>query len=1470
MPPDASLSLSFPSSPSTSTSMPNDAFDTENAQDDPHQFYRLYSPPASGLPDIFVDRSVGAMATSRVTTIAPPNRKLQAQAINGSSRPQPASRPIGTSLRSASTPVKSTTTSPIRRKPTSSTIVAATSSQRGSVKDIANHFNQSSSSAGSPVNRRSRSNGLRNPSTTSRQSLSQAQDTQADTSRSPHKYHEKANTGAPYGELPQSRSATTSPLRATGKSRPTIPRVSTDVPLKSVNDMLNQRNDEWKPLFGEIIYRPDAASAKDQDLLSHRRSGSEGNMQSSNPDIVARFAKLSLEPSPLQDDNPFGTPVEQTTTSDQARTQSRSDLPYTIPASGAYHKTSHHLDRSISPIASPLSPKNRVKSSPSSRIPIPTRRYSAARPESTASQSPSSPSQGRAVASPSRMGRLQPTTYTAKDPTNHHPVTPSARRYDPRANKLPSNDQCLSAFISAPLPKKSPPLRSSRPRQPVSLSSSNSPRTDVFEQLTAVTQPDASPKEYLYQQDEPRRLLAKKHSGINNEILLERKSSIIQAMNSNDKILAHSRSISINSEREKGDKDKKSVEAGQILRADDRTARIPERPDVPTESPMLTLDTSNIPKNPSNELLTGTTDIEIEIESPIIGRSSDAKTVLPGTTYIRPDSATLSQSVTATHPSETDVSTWSKYAESMPQQQVGTCSMLDHVLQMRSDSHSTISHTEFGEGSRSQSSEFINVVLGATPTAPVVEESWPTSDRDGLDRSKHQSGWSEGSQSSPGSCSEFDRSAVSNIGDRDSDYGRRDSIFPDDSISVRHKSETIPSVPVFRGHEYPLPGQPALGGEAYTTVNKVLEQYYTADHVTPEMAHRFQQQMNGISPVLGQFEDWGSKGATQRYLERLIKESLGVKDEDSPHGSFHYSRNDEPSPNSGEIPPRLEEFYTGGTAIVYDSEERHGESMATQGADREAVKPMPPPKDYVNSRQLPTTKADRNIGNQAVNHNRGLAIDSIQSGTNDSNTYPPASVHSPHQPPPPPPPPPPSFHSHIPPPPPLPSSTSPSLFDKNPPSSIFPTAMPENANSRTRSYAKIIQRPQTDRSFTSAEAYLARPPVPAREPTSLSEAVITSRKETTASSDPDQKRLRQRWNLIKELIDTEFSFSSDMHVVENIYKGTSLSCKDIDEDDKKVLFGNSEQVVAFSEEFYSALKHAAAAVYTPARTSRWNVNRSSRSPSSSGAEEQRSEGSDLLSDENDRKTFIGEAFHGSMSKIEQVYGEYLRNHEFANQRLAKLQAMPNVEIWLKECGEQIQDITKAWSLDSLLVKPVQRLLKYPLLLKQLIDNTPEDHPDYRTLNTAFNDIKDASHRMNDSKKRGDLVDTFLNRKRKDSEPKFHLSKFLRSEKLGKANFSTTASYDDSLFNELVESWGDNYMGLQIIMRDYRFHGQELQRMLEQFIQYIGAMEAFLDVGQTSHYEIESTWRKFALAIREIAATALTEHVRQSLIIYQTI
>jgi len=42
-----------------------------------------------------------------------------------------------------------------------------------------------------------------------------------------------------------------------------------------------------------------------------------------------------------------------------------------------------------------------------------------------------------------------------------------------------------------------------------------------------------------------------------------------------------------------------------------------------------------------------------------------------------------------------------------------------------------------------------------------------------------------------------------------------------------------------------------------------------------------------------------------------------------------------------------------------------------------------------------------------------------------------------------------------------------------------------------------------------------------------------------------------------------------------------------------------------------------------------------------------------------------------------------------------------VKVGLGECNQVAKDLTQAWDLDALLVKPVQRITRYQLLLAQL-------------------------------------------------------------------------------------------------------------------------------------------------------------------------
>ncbi len=372
---------------------------------------------------------------------------------------------------------------------------------------------------------------------------------------------------------------------------------------------------------------------------------------------------------------------------------------------------------------------------------------------------------------------------------------------------------------------------------------------------------------------------------------------------------------------------------------------------------------------------------------------------------------------------------------------------------------------------------------------------------------------------------------------------------------------------------------------------------------------------------------------------------------------------------------------------------------------------------------------------------------------------------------------------------------------------------------------------------------------------------------TTSADDPEQKRLTKRRMLIKELLDTEKVFYNDMNIVQEIYRVSAADERQpvLNPDDVKVLFGNGDQVAAFSMDLYDALRPAAKSVY---RAPRMPLQRTSVSTSNSGGtgvtDDAPAGASWMTDDDRDRQTSIGAVFAQLLSRMESVYGEYLRNHDAANKRLEKLQSIPRIREWLAACQTAAHGLTSAWSLDSLLVKPTQRISKYSLILEPLFQATPVNHPDYSALRSATMEMRAVLTRINEMKRRLELVEQVVGRKRKESDVRAGISKALgRRKEKWRQNMGLTESVDDPDFNQVAEKLGDAYFHLQIYMRDVEMYLRDVQSYVDGFRSMVQAIEGHLDVAQSSYTEIESKWRKFGIAVRELSTVALNEHVSRS-------
>lgn len=902
-------------------------------------------------------------------------------------------------------------------------------------------------------------------------------------------------------------------------------------------------------------------------------------------------------------------------------------------------------------------------------------------------------------------------------------------------------------------------------------------------------------------------------------------------------------------------------------------------------------------------------------DSPTLGGYNRFANLKGGTDGVEtpPSEPEPSSAVTADASDSVDTAFDNEPQEESPSSYQEHQTLLSHIMSMRdtdpaSPTSVQLATTADESTSEKDDRESIKIMLGETPVLERIPynelEEDKAKDTESIEEPASRwsvSSWTSSTRSKDRKFSDDKDAPMERI----EEHGSKK---PEDvahlSVSTASTNQTpLPWSPVT--YSSPLTNRTTMDSDTYSTINRFLDHYHDPNIVSPKMMNDVQQHIISKSPDLARQGGWDPKKVTQLYLQELarsrsarpvdVSNPLNVQPRpvesglhpapskellsDARHETAQPDRNVEESTEKECTPSQ--------TRLNVDEEEpnphRASLNAATDWAMSPSIsdwihlqaedspldeKPALPPKHWKTTElEAPESKtSNRPPVSRIPSEFRpelpqikgageglgigGLAINITEPQDDDSPTIlaPPLPNHSP------PPPPVESLDQTIAPPVHVQSPPSPNPYSQHPRASISDasTHVPETAddthrlsNPTTSAQPSIPLSMSSDRQSVEASSILPEAATKSISPT------------------PDQKRLMKRRHIIKELVDTEHSFGQDMRVVDDIYRGTSNAAI-ISAEDVKTLFGNSDQIVAFSTNFLDALKQAAKGVYILPKSKRWRSNRTSNATSYSGNTDDQSSisGGELTDEERDRKTFVGEAFGHHMANMEKIYGDYLKNHDAANQKLQILQKNQKVQIWLKECRAYAHDLTSAWDLDSLLVKPVQRILKYPLLLDQLLEATPENHPDYILLDVAAREMKGISMRINEMKKRADLMEQVTNtRKRKESDVRLGLSKAFgrRTEKL-RQQVGLSDLVEDVIYSKVSGKFGSHFFQLQVVMRDVEMYTNDVQVFMNRFNEFILAIEAHIDVGQTSYPEVESKWRRFRMSTREMSMTALTDHV----------
>lgn len=359
----------------------------------------------------------------------------------------------------------------------------------------------------------------------------------------------------------------------------------------------------------------------------------------------------------------------------------------------------------------------------------------------------------------------------------------------------------------------------------------------------------------------------------------------------------------------------------------------------------------------------------------------------------------------------------------------------------------------------------------------------------------------------------------------------------------------------------------------------------------------------------------------------------------------------------------------------------------------------------------------------------------------------------------------------------------------------------------------------------------------------------------------EKQRLTQRRNVVKELIDTEAVFVRDMNIVEEIYKGTAEACPKLDGNTVKLIFRNTDEIINFHSSFLAQLKEAVAPVYQMAgrNSTTQLVSEDSRASAATTESSGSNPAAGEPDDEQDRLTSVGPVFKANMESMKNIHEGFLRSSDLAAKRLIQIQQDRTVKVWLNECNEVAMDLTAAWDLDSLLIKPMQRITKYPNIIISLLQHTPEDHPDRVHLLAAKESLENAIIEINKTKKNFELVGQIVGRKRKESDVKAGFARAF-GKRVDKLQASNSKAPDDVGYGKLRERFNDDYLRLQVVLRDVEFYTRQVAAYVHEFLQYLSSIELVMRLQSSPYPEVESKWVQFNVSMRDIQKVALDQHV----------
>ncbi|KAK9765359.1 hypothetical protein K7432_006379 [Basidiobolus ranarum] len=226
-----------------------------------------------------------------------------------------------------------------------------------------------------------------------------------------------------------------------------------------------------------------------------------------------------------------------------------------------------------------------------------------------------------------------------------------------------------------------------------------------------------------------------------------------------------------------------------------------------------------------------------------------------------------------------------------------------------------------------------------------------------------------------------------------------------------------------------------------------------------------------------------------------------------------------------------------------------------------------------------------------------------------------------------------------------------------------------------------------------------------------------------------------------------------------------------------------------------------------------------------------------------------------MPKLETVYCNYCKAHESAVIRLNELQSSRIATDFFESCKEEMKGQTTSWDFGSLLIKPVQRVLKYPLLLQQILLLTPESDSDFDCLRGVNQDIQKVAERINEIKKRKDIVETIVGIKKKEAVFSHGINKIItrRTQQIKQAAGLQDAT-TDILFDHFLAKFEHQQCGAKNLVtnaENWRCRVLEYLDKQMKFAEMMERMYAGANLGDRYKRGLEIQAKEYLISMAKI-------------------